>query len=80
MRPKQSLKHARPDGSQGRPDGPSFSCPESNSGIFCRSVRTGKSFRLDGFPLDSYIGRPDSQLTAFFVSFSTTPILSQFDI
>jgi len=31
---KWSLKHAHPDESQGRPDGPSFSCPESNSGIF----------------------------------------------
>jgi hypothetical protein len=57
MLPKWSLKHARPDGSQGRPDGPSFSCLKSNSGIFCRAVRMSKYFRPD-----AYSGHPDSQL------------------
>jgi len=45
-----------------------------------RAVRTGKSFRPDGFRPDASSGRPDSQLTAFFLSFPTTPISSQSDI
>jgi hypothetical protein len=64
-----------PDRSQGRPDGSSFSCPKSNSGIFYRAVRTGKSFYLDASRV-----RPDAQITEFFLSFPTTPISSQSDI
>jgi hypothetical protein len=77
---KWILGHARPDGNQGRPDGSSFSCPESNSGIFCRAVRTGKSFHPEGVCSDASSGRLDGQLTALFLSFPTTPISSQSDI
>jgi hypothetical protein len=66
MSPKWSLKHARPDG-------PSFSRPESNSGIFCRTVRTSKSFRPDGLRLDAYSGHPDGQLIVFFCQLSNDP-------
>jgi hypothetical protein len=80
MRPKRSLKHARQDGSQGRPDGSSFSCPESNFGIFCRAIRMGKSFRPDGGLPDASRVLRDFQITEFFLSFPTTPISSQSDI
>jgi hypothetical protein len=80
MCPKRILKHARPDGSQGRPDGSSFSCPESNSGIFYRAVRTGKFFRPNGDRPDASRVRLDTQITYFFLSFPTTPILCQSDI
>jgi hypothetical protein len=68
-----SLRHARPDG-------PSFSCSESNSEIFCRAVRTGNSFHPDGGRPNASGDLPDSQLTSLFVSFLTKPILSQSDI
>jgi hypothetical protein len=63
MRPKRSLKHGRPNGSQGRRDGSSFSCPESNSGIFCKAIRMGKSFRPDGFHPEASRVRLDTQIT-----------------
>jgi hypothetical protein len=77
---KRSLKHARPDRSQGGSDGSSFSCPESNFGIFWRSVRMGKSFRPDRCLPDASRIRSDFQITAFFLSFPTTPISIQSDI
>jgi hypothetical protein len=80
MRPKRVLWHARRDGSHGRPDGQPFTCPESNSGFFCRSVRTGKYFRQDGGRPDASGGRPEFYVTAFFLSFPMTPISSQSDI
>jgi len=55
--------------------GPSFSCPENNSGIFWRAVRTGKYFRPDAIN-----GRPDAEFTELFLSFPTTHISSQSDI
>jgi hypothetical protein len=40
----------------------------------------GESFRPEGVRPDASSGRPDGQLTVFFVSFPTTPISSQSDI
>jgi len=46
-----------------------FFLSEKYSGNFCRAVRTGKSFLPVGGRPDASSGRPDSQLTTFFVSF-----------
>jgi hypothetical protein len=80
MHPKRVLWHARPDGSHGRPDGQPFTCPESNSEIFYRAVRTGNYFRPTGGRTDSTNGCPDSRFTARFLSFPMTLISSQSDI
>jgi hypothetical protein len=66
MSKKRSLKHARPDGSQGRPDGQRFPCLKSNSGIFRRAVWMGKCFSQEGGYLDASNGHPDAQFIAYF--------------
>jgi len=67
-------------GDLGRPDGPSFSCPKSNSGIFYRAILTGKCLRPDGTCPNTSNGRPYIQFTEIFLRFPTTPISSQSDI
>jgi hypothetical protein len=64
----------RPDGNLGRPDGQLFLCLKRNyeTSRILESVRTLYLFVQT-------LGLMDIQVITFFVSFPTTPILSQYD-